>query len=135
MVGLMERIAHQLAERVATLINIRTIFRRPAAEAMRRITEAQAMLEKWQLSYMKARPRRPHVRRTCAAALQALIGVVPAGSCAAIQSAVRSVCLGASSALAALVNEAAAAAAAMQPHSCAGAEQDRGVWCGQSVGV
>ena len=56
MVGLMERIAHQLAERVATLINVRTIFRRPAAEAMRRISEAQAMLEKWQLSYMKARP-------------------------------------------------------------------------------
>ncbi|KAL3928386.1 MAG: hypothetical protein SGPRY_002407, partial [Prymnesium sp.] len=49
------RIAWEVANRVSTMINMRTIFREPAARTIKLISEAHSVLEKWEHSYMDTR--------------------------------------------------------------------------------
>ncbi|KAL5017096.1 hypothetical protein ScPMuIL_006685 [Solemya velum] len=55
MVPLMERIAWELAERVARVINIRTIFQEGTEEVKRKTSEAKKMLHVWKESYLEVR--------------------------------------------------------------------------------
>ncbi|CAF0756790.1 unnamed protein product [Adineta steineri] len=55
MVPLMERIANQLSERVARLINVRTLFSYQPNEIIEKCTEAKIMLERWKQSYYEVR--------------------------------------------------------------------------------
>ena len=48
------RIGWEIANRVSTMINMRTIFREPATKL---ITDAKAVLEKWKQSYMDMRQK------------------------------------------------------------------------------
>jgi dynein heavy chain len=57
MVPLMERIANEIADRVAAQIDIHTIFRRVPADAMRRIEEGKRLLEQWHEAYSRVRRR------------------------------------------------------------------------------
>ncbi|CAH1801914.1 unnamed protein product [Owenia fusiformis] len=58
MVPLMERIAWELAERVARVINIRTLYRDNNVEQVKRKTsEARKMLELWKDSYFEVRAK------------------------------------------------------------------------------
>lgn len=52
---LMERIAWEVANRVSTMINMRTIFREPAPRSIKLISESQAVLQKWEATYMAMR--------------------------------------------------------------------------------
>ncbi|XP_021370512.1 dynein heavy chain 10, axonemal-like isoform X1 [Mizuhopecten yessoensis] len=57
MVPLMERIAWELAERVARVINIRTIFKDGTEEVKRKTQEAKKMLLVWKESYFDVRAK------------------------------------------------------------------------------
>eukprot|EP00906_Rhabdomonas_costata_P000974 RCo001402 len=55
MMGLLEKIANTIAEKVAKHINVRTILRQHAADAKRKILEGRAVLRKWKDTYIKER--------------------------------------------------------------------------------
>jgi dynein heavy chain, axonemal len=57
MVPLMERIAHELAERVSKVINVKTILDFRPQEIQRLCTEARKMLIQWKDSYFKVRQK------------------------------------------------------------------------------
>ncbi|XP_033627732.1 dynein heavy chain 10, axonemal-like [Asterias rubens] len=57
MVPLMERIAWELAERVAKVINIRTIFRETPTQIKARTLEAKKTLELWKECYFEVRAK------------------------------------------------------------------------------
>ncbi|KAF0719904.1 Aste57867_701 [Aphanomyces stellatus] len=57
MVPLMERIASEIAEKVAVEINIHTILRKSPEAALHAIEEAKMVLELWHATYMKVRER------------------------------------------------------------------------------
>ncbi|KAI9223372.1 dynein heavy chain and region D6 of dynein motor-domain-containing protein [Blastocladiella britannica] len=57
MVPLMARVAAELAGRVASEVNVRTVLRRPPAEAKRRIAEGKAVLEAWAATYFATREK------------------------------------------------------------------------------
>eukprot|EP00960_Hanusia_phi_P039624 753955-Hanusia_phi.AAC.6 len=57
MVPLMERIAFELAERVAQQLDVKTLFRIELAEAKKMIADAQNVLEKWKEAYFKVRQK------------------------------------------------------------------------------
>lgn len=52
---LMHLIAVEIAEKVAKEINIRTIFRRPPADAMAVIRKGKEVLDSWYRTYMTVR--------------------------------------------------------------------------------
>ena len=54
---LMARIAWEIANKISALINVRTIFREGAAQSIRLITEAQAVLQRWESAYMSMRQK------------------------------------------------------------------------------
>lgn len=47
MVPLMARIAWELSNKVSNIVNIRSIFRKPAAESKKIILDAKNLLEAW----------------------------------------------------------------------------------------
>lgn len=47
MVPLMSRIAWELSNKVANIVNVRTILREPPAEAKQKIISAKDLLESW----------------------------------------------------------------------------------------
>ncbi|CAF1153227.1 unnamed protein product [Adineta ricciae] len=55
MIPLMERIAHQLCERVARSINVRTLFSYLPSEIITKCEEAKKMLEQWKECYTNVR--------------------------------------------------------------------------------
>jgi len=55
MVPLMERIATEIASKVSSVVQSKTIFRQPPREAMKKIAEAKLVLEKWHDTYQKVR--------------------------------------------------------------------------------
>ncbi|XP_070572584.1 dynein axonemal heavy chain 10-like isoform X2 [Ptychodera flava] len=57
MVPLMERIAWELAERVARVINIRTIFKESPPQIKAKTSEAKKTLELWRESYFEVRAK------------------------------------------------------------------------------
>ncbi|CAK4656794.1 hypothetical protein LEN26_006663 [Aphanomyces euteiches] len=57
MVPLMERIASEIADKVAVEINIHTILRKSPDAALHAIEEAKMVLELWHSTYMKVRER------------------------------------------------------------------------------
>ncbi|TPX63919.1 hypothetical protein SpCBS45565_g06282 [Spizellomyces sp. 'palustris'] len=57
MVPLMSRIAWELANKVANIVNIRTIFREPPVEAKKKIVDAKDLLESWRKTYFTVRER------------------------------------------------------------------------------
>lgn len=57
MVPLMERIAWELSERVAKIINVRTIFKEPHYLMKQKTTEAKKTLETWKESYFDVRAK------------------------------------------------------------------------------
>ncbi|KAI9102678.1 dynein heavy chain and region D6 of dynein motor-domain-containing protein [Phlyctochytrium arcticum] len=57
MVPLMSRIAWELANKVANIVNIRTIFRDPPTEAKKKIMDAKDLLESWRKTYFAVRER------------------------------------------------------------------------------
>lgn len=57
MVPLMVRIAWEIANKVATVISVKTIFREPAPQAIRKIQDARACLEKWNKTYLAVREK------------------------------------------------------------------------------
>eukprot|EP00762_Andalucia_godoyi_P000035 ANDGO_02235.mRNA.1 Dynein-1-alpha heavy chain len=57
MVPLMERIAWEISEKVATAIDFRTILRKQFSIAKKRVEEGQAVLEKWKETYMAVRAK------------------------------------------------------------------------------
>ena len=54
---LMARIAWEVANKISNQINVRTIFRDNAASSIKLITEAKAVLERWESSYMQMRQK------------------------------------------------------------------------------
>ena len=52
---LMGRIAWEIANKIASLINVRTIFRESITGSIKLISESQAVLLKWEKSYMHMR--------------------------------------------------------------------------------
>ena len=54
---LMARIAWEVANKISNQINVRTIFRDNAAASIKLITEAQAVLQRWDSSYMQMRQK------------------------------------------------------------------------------
>ena len=46
-----------MANKISSLINVRTIFRDNAASSIRLITEAKQVLERWDSSYMQMRQK------------------------------------------------------------------------------
>ena len=54
---LMARIAWEVANKISNQINVRTIFRDNAASSIKLITEAQAVLQRWDSSYMQMRQK------------------------------------------------------------------------------
>lgn len=57
MVPLMKRIANELRDRVAKVINIKTIFKEGTEEVKRKTAEAKQMLQQWESSYMEVRAK------------------------------------------------------------------------------
>jgi dynein heavy chain len=57
MVPLMERIAFELAERVAAELDVKHVFRMDLAEAKKKINTALLVLEKWRDTYFKVRQK------------------------------------------------------------------------------
>ncbi|KAL8020331.1 putative AAA+ ATPase domain, dynein heavy chain region D6 P-loop domain-containing protein [Plasmopara halstedii] len=57
MVPLMERIAHEIVDKVAVEINIHTILRQSPEKALRVIEEAKIVLESWHRTYQNVRER------------------------------------------------------------------------------
>ena len=57
MVPLMERIATEIASKVSSVVQSKTIFRQPPREAMKKIAEAKLVLEKWRDSYQRVSAR------------------------------------------------------------------------------
>ncbi|XP_064619187.1 dynein axonemal heavy chain 10-like isoform X2 [Lineus longissimus] len=57
MVPLMERIAWELAERVAKVINIRTLYKDEPPDVKKKTSEARRMLELWRESYFEVRAK------------------------------------------------------------------------------
>ena len=54
---LMARIAWEVANKISNQINVRTIFRENATSSIKLITEAQAVLQRWESSYMQMRQK------------------------------------------------------------------------------
>ncbi|KAJ3039942.1 Dynein heavy chain 10, axonemal [Rhizophlyctis rosea] len=57
MVPLMSRIAWELANKVANVVNVRTILREPPASAKKKIQDARDLLESWSRTYFQVRER------------------------------------------------------------------------------
>ncbi|RKO94122.1 dynein heavy chain and region D6 of dynein motor-domain-containing protein [Blyttiomyces helicus] len=57
MVPLMSRIAWELANKVANIVNVKTILREPPAVAKRKISDAKDLLESWSKTYFQVRER------------------------------------------------------------------------------
>eukprot|EP00741_Cyanophora_paradoxa_P015322 tig00000194_g14791.t1 len=57
MVPLMERIADDIADKVAAQINVRAIFKQRPVDAMKRIAEGRQTLEKWKDTYFAVREK------------------------------------------------------------------------------
>ncbi|KAJ3055760.1 Dynein heavy chain 10, axonemal [Rhizophlyctis rosea] len=57
MVPLMSRIAWELANKVANIVNVKTILREPPASAKRKIQDAKDLLESWNRTYFQVRER------------------------------------------------------------------------------
>lgn len=57
MVPLMGRIAWELANKVANIVNIRTILREPPSLAKQKICDAKELLESWRKAYFVVRER------------------------------------------------------------------------------
>ena len=53
MVPLMSRIAWELSNKVANVVNIRTILREPPAQAKQKIVNAKDLLETWRKVWLK----------------------------------------------------------------------------------
>ncbi|KAJ3097104.1 Dynein heavy chain 10, axonemal [Phlyctochytrium planicorne] len=57
MVPLMARIAWELANKVANIVNVRSILREPPAAAKRKIIDARELLDAWSKTYFQVRER------------------------------------------------------------------------------
>ncbi|XP_066546047.1 dynein axonemal heavy chain 10 [Amia ocellicauda] len=57
MVPLMERVAWQLAERVAIVVNVRTLFRESKAVAKAKALDGKKILDRWKASYFEVRAK------------------------------------------------------------------------------
>ncbi|ORZ35435.1 dynein heavy chain and region D6 of dynein motor-domain-containing protein [Catenaria anguillulae PL171] len=57
MVPLMSRIAWELSNRVATVVNVKSVLRLPPAEAKRKIAEGKSLLEAWSRNYFETREK------------------------------------------------------------------------------
>ncbi|EFJ08822.1 hypothetical protein SELMODRAFT_131043 [Selaginella moellendorffii] len=55
--SLMERIAHQIAEKVSSEIDLKTLFTVPAESAVSKLTIGKAVLDSWSEVYMQVRER------------------------------------------------------------------------------
>ncbi|KAI9188096.1 hypothetical protein H9P43_002487 [Blastocladiella emersonii ATCC 22665] len=57
MVPLMARIAWELANKVATIVNVKSVLRLPPAEAKTRISDGKNLLEAWSRNYFETREK------------------------------------------------------------------------------
>ena len=53
----MGRIAWEIANKIASLVNVRSIFRESITGSIKLISESQAVLLKWEKAYMEMRQR------------------------------------------------------------------------------